>query len=198
MRTVLIIGASRGMGLHWVKHYKALGYHVTATTRNIAEAVELKALLAPEDKLLELDVTKPESVTAAISQFSEAPDLTIYNAGVKGYTAIPNVETTVFNVENIVGGPVAMEEGMKLAFEVNAFGLHRVLNGFKNMLIAKDNATVVYVSSGVADPAQCTSAAYPFYRQSKLAGESFARAHDNALAQEKDCDSRPRVFSIIP
>lgn len=104
--TVLIIGASKGLGLQWVKYYKGSNYIVIATTKNIEAAIELRGLLTgSDDKILELDVTNTDSVILAMSHVQNAPDIIIYNAGVKGYTKYPDIKATLLmafacNAEN--------------------------------------------------------------------------------------------------
>ncbi len=198
MRTVLVIGASQGLGLEWVKYYLQQGHFVVATTRNIETATELNALLPP-DQILQLDVTKEASVSVTMAQVDRAPDITIYNAGVKGYTKLPNNEkATVSNAQLITDNVASREAGMYQAFEVNAFGFQRVMRELKKHLIVRPKSTVVYVSTGVADTAQNTSGGYPFYRESKAAGEAFARNWYLDCLSETTLDTCPRIFSIIP
>jgi NAD(P)-dependent dehydrogenase (short-subunit alcohol dehydrogenase family) len=199
MSTVLVIGASQGLGLEWVKYYKAQGYDVIATTRNLDLAIELRKILTGDgDKLLQLDVVNEESVSLAINQISYAPDITIYNAGVKGYTKSPNTKVTLLNAILTHGETSSREAGRKLAFEVNAHGFDRVMHALQDKLLAKPQATVVYISTGVAETSQNTGGGYPFYRQSKAAGESYAKEWDLDLLQGCTVNSRPRVFSIVP
>lgn len=201
MSTVFIIGASQGLGLEWVKYYKEQGYDVIATTRNLELAIELRKILTGDgDKLLHLDVVNEESISLAINQVSEAPDITIYNAGVKGYTKSPDIKTTLLNAKLMDGETSSRDVGRKLAFEVNAHGFDRVMYALQDKLLAKPQATVVYVSTGVAETSQNTGGGYPFYRQSKAAGESYAKEWDIDLSQVPGCNvnSRPRIFSLVP
>jgi len=130
----------------------------------------------------------------------EAPDITIYNAGVKGYTKSPDTKATLLNATLKAGETSSRDAGRKLAFEVNAHGFDRVIFALKDKLLAKPQATVAYISTGVAETSQNTSGGYPFYRQSKAAGESYAKEYDEDFRQVPDCTptSRPRVFSLIP
>ena len=198
MPSVLIIGASQGLGLEWVKYYKKQAYTVIATTRDInsASAIELKKLLSEGDKLLKLDAASDDSVTSAMHQLQEAPEITIYNAGVKGYTKSPETKPTLLNSQLTTGNDSSRSAGRQLAMEVNANGLDRILYALKDKLLQKPNSAVVYISTGVAN--NNTGGGYPFYRQTKAAGEAFARGWDVDLREASRLVSFPRIFSIIP
>ncbi len=79
---VLIIGASRGLGLEFVRQYRAVGARVTATVRDDAGRARLSALGA---KPLTLDVASAASVSGLAWQIDgEAFDVVVINAGVFG------------------------------------------------------------------------------------------------------------------
>jgi NAD(P)-dependent dehydrogenase (short-subunit alcohol dehydrogenase family) len=76
----LIIGASRGIGLEFVRQYTAAGAQVIATARSDAGLQAIQALGA---KPLKLDVADPQSVSGlAWPLDGEKLDLAIYVAGV--------------------------------------------------------------------------------------------------------------------
>ena len=82
MSTVLVIGASRGIGLECARQYTADGARVIATVRRAEDTARLRELGA---KPLLLDVLDE----AAVAQFGaqlhgEKLDVAIYNAGVYG------------------------------------------------------------------------------------------------------------------
>jgi NAD(P)-dependent dehydrogenase (short-subunit alcohol dehydrogenase family) len=79
MSTVLVIGASRGIGLELVRQYREAGERVTATARDDAGLARLAALGAEP---LRLDVAEPTSVSALAWQLEgEKIDLALYVAG---------------------------------------------------------------------------------------------------------------------
>ena len=80
MSTVLVIGASRGIGLELARQYLAAGDRVIATVRDDAAQATLKALGA---EVLKVDVAKSESVSGLAWQLDgEKIDVAVYVAGV--------------------------------------------------------------------------------------------------------------------
>lgn len=67
MATWIVVGASRGIGLEWVRQLLSRGNHVIATIRDPAKASQLWALAGAADRgscqLLECDVTEDSSIT---------------------------------------------------------------------------------------------------------------------------------------
>jgi len=80
MATVLILGASRGIGLEFVRQYRAAGDRVIATARTSDGLQALEALGA---QTLKLDVADPASISRlAWSLDAEKLDVAVYVAGV--------------------------------------------------------------------------------------------------------------------
>lgn len=80
MSAVLIIGASRGIGLQFARQYAAAGWRVIASARDEAGLERLKQLGC---ETLRLDVAEPASISAlAWALDGEELDLAIYVAGV--------------------------------------------------------------------------------------------------------------------
>jgi NAD(P)-dependent dehydrogenase (short-subunit alcohol dehydrogenase family) len=79
---VLIVGASRGLGLEFVRQYRAAGARVVATARDDAGRARIAELGA---KPLTLDVASAASVSGLAWQIDgEAFDVVVINAGVFG------------------------------------------------------------------------------------------------------------------
>jgi NAD(P)-dependent dehydrogenase (short-subunit alcohol dehydrogenase family) len=80
MSTILILGASRGIGLEFVRQYRAAGDRVIATARSSDGLQALEALGA---QTLKLDVADPASISRlAWSLDAEKLDVAVYVAGV--------------------------------------------------------------------------------------------------------------------
>ena len=67
MSTWIIVGASRGIGLEWVRQLLARGNHVVATIRDVEKASPLWALAGAAEggmcQLFECDVNHEASIT---------------------------------------------------------------------------------------------------------------------------------------
>jgi NAD(P)-dependent dehydrogenase (short-subunit alcohol dehydrogenase family) len=82
MSTVLVIGASRGIGMEFVRQYTADGARVIGTVRRTEDAVRLRELGA---KPLVLDVVDEGTVAEfGVQLHGERLDVVILNAGVYG------------------------------------------------------------------------------------------------------------------
>ncbi len=85
MKTVLITGANRGLGLGFTRHYLESGWRVLAAARDpdaSAELAELAARFGETLKLFQLELTSEPSITTAAAEIGDtALDLVINNAG---------------------------------------------------------------------------------------------------------------------
>lgn len=88
MPTILVTGASRGLGYEFARQYAQAGAHVIATAREPARADALGRLAAGSGGRIEtrsLDAADPRSITALAQTLSgRALDIVIANAGVYG------------------------------------------------------------------------------------------------------------------
>ena len=93
MNTVLVIGASRGIGLELVRQYREAGHRVIATVRDDAGRARVQALGA---QALTVDVVNPASVSGLAWQLDgEKISLALYVAGLwdaNGARTPPNRE----------------------------------------------------------------------------------------------------------
>ena len=150
MKTVLITGCSSGYGLETARHFHAKGWTVIATMRT-----PRNDLMPPSERLrlLPLDVTSPESITAAIEAAGPI-DALVNNAGI-----------------GTVGAFEATPMGqVRKLFETNTFGamamMQAVIPGFR----AQGSGVIVNVTSSVTLAAMPLAAAYT---ASKTAIEGF-------------------------
>lgn len=82
MSTVLVVGATRGIGLEFVRQYAADGARVIGTFRHAQDADKLRALGA---RTLHLDALDPDSVAALGPHLDGQPiDVALLVAGVYG------------------------------------------------------------------------------------------------------------------
>jgi NADP-dependent 3-hydroxy acid dehydrogenase YdfG len=100
MASVLITGASKGIGRSIATEFAGRGHRVIATARDPHTLADLDVA-----ERLPLDVTDPDSVTAAVAEAGEV-DVLVSNAGVIFYAAIeatPPAELTTLFERNTVG-----------------------------------------------------------------------------------------------
>lgn len=82
MKTVLIVGASRGLGQEFVRQYDAAGWRVIATVRDERALAQLEARNV---SAISLDVTEPGDITALAAKLAgERLDAALIVAGVYG------------------------------------------------------------------------------------------------------------------
>lgn len=108
--TVLITGASSGIGKATAIYLAQNGYNVYGAARRVEKMNELKNFGI---KPIALDITKDESVTACVNQIlkeAESIDVLVNNAGFGSYGAIEDV---------------SMEDA-RYQLEVNVFGAMRL------------------------------------------------------------------------
>jgi NAD(P)-dependent dehydrogenase (short-subunit alcohol dehydrogenase family) len=150
MKTVLITGCSSGYGLETARHFHEHGWNVVATMRTPREEV-----LPRSDRMrvLALDVTKPESIAAAL-EASGPIDALVNNAGIGLFGAF---EAT----------PMAT---VREVFETNTFGPMAMTQAVLPQMRARKSGVVVNVTSSA------TLAPMPMvaiYTASKMAIEGF-------------------------
>lgn len=105
MATVLVIGASRGIGLEFVSQYRAAGDRVIATARDDEGLARLREQGAEP---LRIDVAQPASVSGLAWQLDgEEIDVALYVAGVidRGNATMPPTQPVFDHVmhTNVLG-----------------------------------------------------------------------------------------------
>lgn len=159
MKTVLITGCSSGYGLETARHFHARGWTVIATMRTPRDDI-----LPRSDRIrvLPLDVTDPDSISAAIAAAGPL-DALVNNAGVGVVGAL---EAT----------PMAKT---RQVFETNTLGVIAMTQAVVPQFRARRSGVVVNVTSSV------TLAAMPLaavYTGSKMAIEGFTASLEHELA----------------
>jgi NAD(P)-dependent dehydrogenase (short-subunit alcohol dehydrogenase family) len=153
MNTVLITGCSSGYGLETARHFHSRGWNVIATMRT--PSIDL----LPQSKrmrVLPLDVTKPESIEAAL-QAAGPIDVLVNNAGVG---LIGALEATTMSKTRQV-------------FETNTFGVIAMTQAVIPQFRQRRSGAIVNVTSSV------TLAPMPLvsvYTASKTAIEGFTES----------------------
>ena len=124
---VLIIGASRGIGLGFAQVYAALGWKVHATTRNINNPGKL-GMIAGDISLHELDVINTDHINRLAANFQkQSIDLLIHNAGVYGTNMNSEIVIKInseapFNVINKLMPSIEISNQKKIAILTSKMG----------------------------------------------------------------------------
>ena len=152
MTTIMITGASRGLGLEFARQFYNEEYRVIATCRNPKDAKELNEI--GDIDVHSLDVTDDKSVaTLADKLRGENIDILINNAGVIG-----------------------QRDGFgKLDYDIwaetmdtNVFGPMRVAEAFRDNVINSKKKQMIFITSRMGSITEAVPNAY-VYRSSKAA-----------------------------
>ena len=150
MKTALITGCSSGYGLEIARHFHAEGWNVIATMRTPREDVLPRS---ERLRVLPLDVTKPDSIAAALEACGPV-DVLVNNAGIG---AVGAFEATPMGV-------------VRELFETNTFGVMAMTQAVLPQFRTRRSGVVVNVTSSVTLTPMPLAAVYT---GSKMAIEGF-------------------------
>ena len=151
MATVLLIGASRGIGLELARQYRAEDWRVIATARNTEGLERLKALGC---EALRVDVADPAGNSGLAWQLDgEKLDLAIYVAGAMDRANAPQPPT---------------REAFDAVMHTNVMGAMQVIPQILPML-QQARGTLACISSVMGSQQATTSGSAWLYRVSKVA-----------------------------
>jgi short-subunit dehydrogenase len=166
-RTVLITGASAGIGLVSARLFVAEGWNVWAVARSADRLDDLARELGGPPRLVPLpgDVADGDAMAALTSRVLDelgVPDCVVANAGI-GLDA--RFEDTT-------------DEDLRAVFEVNVFGLVRTVRPFVPGMMERGSGRILLISSVLGKRAIPNHAAYA---GSKYAIHGFADAMRSEL-----------------
>ncbi|MFL9868056.1 SDR family NAD(P)-dependent oxidoreductase [Paraburkholderia fungorum] len=161
-KTVLLVGASRGLGFAMVEEYLKRGYQVIATGRTDSTE-KLRQLAQASSGALEVetvDITIPEQVAALRARLADRRvDVLFVNAGVK-------------NDDGETIAEVSTGEFVRVMV-TNSLSPMRVIDAFQDLV--PPTGTIGVMSSGQGSLTNATNANYDVYRGSKAALNMFMR-----------------------
>lgn len=147
MKSALVTGANKGIGLEVSRQLAQKGYRVYMGSRNFRKGFEaaqqLKADGLHNVEAIELDVTNQQSVDdarAVVGKKTEILDVLINNAGINGIKF--HGETPVMHTATGTGVDVFKE-----VYEVNVYGAIRVTQAFLDLIHKSQEPRIVMVSS---------------------------------------------------
>jgi NAD(P)-dependent dehydrogenase (short-subunit alcohol dehydrogenase family) len=154
--TLFITGASRGLGLEFVKQYAIDGWNVIASCRNPDEAKSLQSLKRnhPNISIIKLDVANFDEIHQLAESLKNVTiDLLINNAGIY-------LDRT--------SDKINVEDWME-TFKVNSIAPVLLINAFKNHLANSELKKAVTLSSKMGSIDDNTKGGSYLYRTSKAA-----------------------------
>jgi NAD(P)-dependent dehydrogenase (short-subunit alcohol dehydrogenase family) len=164
-KTVLITGATAGIGRTTALHLVRLGHHVIASGRKPAELARLVAEatgLAGKLDTVALDVTQPASIAAAVE-------------AVAGLVGDRGLDVLINNAGFGVLGPTSeiSDAEMRRQYDTNVFGLMNVTRAFLPAMRARRAGRIINVSSVGG---RITLPYFGVYNSTKYAVESLSDA----------------------
>ena len=160
MKTTLITGTNRGIGLEFTRQYAADGWRVLACARRPDQSDALNTLAAQYSKQISvhrLDVGDDQGIDQLASSLTGQPiDLLINNAGVY---ADPR------------GGALNNDdyEAWTRSFLINTMATLKMVRAFRPHVVGSGQKTVVTISSKMGSIAENDSGGSYMYRSSKAA-----------------------------
>ena len=171
MKTILVTGANRGIGLALTRAFRARGDAVIAVCRRSSDALEATGAQVEPG----IDVTDGDALDALARRLSDVRiDTLVLNAGVLERESLGDIDEAGF-------------DSMRRQFEVNALGPLRVAQALLDNLA--DGAKVGIVTSRMGSVADNGSGGRYGYRASKAAV--------NAIGKSLAVDLQPRGIAVF-
>lgn len=191
MKTVLITGANRSIGLEMTKQLSKKGLFVYLGSRDLAKGQAVVAELNQNGfeniQAIEIDVTKPESVLAAqkiVENEKGKLDILINNAGISGEFPQSALDTSINDIQNV--------------FDTNFFGVISVTQAFLELLKKSDSPRISNITSGLGSLALHSDPNWKYYNvkpTSYITSKAALNAYTITLAYElKDLPFKVNVI----
>ncbi|MGY0799468.1 SDR family oxidoreductase [Lysobacter sp. A286] len=171
MKTVLVTGANRGIGLAFARHYTARGDRVIAACRQASDALQATGAQVEAG----VDVTDDAALAALVERLGDTRiDVLVLNAGIMTREVLGDIDAAGW-------------EDMRRQFEVNAMGPLRVAQALLGHL--GEGAKIGIMTSRMGSVADNGSGGRYGYRASKSAV--------NAIGKSLAVDLAPRGIAVF-
>ncbi|NTE00404.1 SDR family NAD(P)-dependent oxidoreductase [Agrobacterium tumefaciens] len=172
MKSVLITGANRSIGLEVAKKLSEKGLFVYLGSRNLEKGEAVVADLLKQGfkniKAIAIDVTQAESISAAKDSIEKEQgklDILINNAGILGNSPQMAVDTPINHIQEV--------------FDTNFFGVISVTQAFLDLLKKSDSPRISNITSGLGSLTLHSDPSWKYY-QVKTAAYGTSKAALNA------------------
>jgi NAD(P)-dependent dehydrogenase (short-subunit alcohol dehydrogenase family) len=191
-QTVLITGANKGIGFETARQLAKAGYHVFLGCRDKERGDEAVAQLRAEGltdvELVLIDVVSEESVQQAYNELSnkiDHLDVLINNAGIPGSFPQPALNTSV--------------DIFREVFEVNVFGVARVVRVFVPLMQNAPNPRIVNVTSDLGSLTLHSDPTWRHYEVKTAAyGPSKSALNNYTIALAYELKDKFKVNMVNP
>ncbi|MBS7233942.1 SDR family NAD(P)-dependent oxidoreductase [Flavobacterium psychroterrae] len=180
MKTVLITGANRSIGLELVKEFSKKGLFVYLGTRDLEKGQAVVKELSENGfqniKAIQIDVTKPDTILAAANIVESEQgklDILINNAGISGALPQSAFDTSINDIQNV--------------FDTNFFGVISVTQAFLELLKKSESARISNITSGLGSLALHSDPNWKYYNfkaTSYVTSKAALNAYTIVLAYE--------------
>ncbi len=178
-KTVLIVGASRGLGYAMAEEYEKRGWSVIGTVRGDSRTPlhDLATKSEGRVEIEQVDINFPDQIAALRDRLAgRSLDLLFMNSGV----GTPN--------PNEPAGAVSTDEFIRVLV-TNALSPMRVIEALQDLV--PPTGVIGVMSSGLGSVTNNTNGAFDLYRGSKAALNTYMRSFAARHAQS------PRAMAVI-
>ncbi|AKD54006.1 SDR family oxidoreductase [Spirosoma radiotolerans] len=175
MKTAVVTGANKGIGLEVVRQLAQNGFFVYLGSRSLESGLSVAEKLHADGiraiEVIQLDVTDPESVLAArahIGNKTPVLDVLVNNAGISGGFPQSALDATI--------------DQFKEVYDTNLFGVVRVTQAFIDLLKRSPEPRIVNVTSAMASLT--------------LAADSSGSSYHNKLSVYQSSKSALNMYTI--
>jgi NAD(P)-dependent dehydrogenase (short-subunit alcohol dehydrogenase family) len=179
MKTILITGANRGLGLEMARQYLQAGWQVMACCRSPQSAAELNTLAASSEgrlRIFDLDVKQVEEILRFPSRLQDQPiDILVNNAGI--------LKPFDGNLDS------ASAEAWLESFQVNTIAAALMAKSLVEQICAGQSKIIANITSTVGSISLASDTKYLFYGASKAAL--------NYVSKSMAIDLKPRGITVV-
>lgn len=189
MKSVLITGANKSIGLEAARQLLQKGYYVYLGSRDLEKGLQAVNQLQAEGltqvEAIQIDVADQQSVLAArgqIGQKTDVLDVLVNNAGISGVVPQNALEAGIDNFKSV--------------FETNLYGVVRVTQAFIDLLRKSPEPRIVNVSSSVGSLSLQSDSNWQFYHHAKFAIYSSSKSALNMYTVHLAYELRDTAFKV--